>query len=88
MLAFFLLAGCASSPKTSQADVVRIARDVASAAGYKLADFREPKPYYEMTWKDQTWVVFFEMKPPTPPGGAFLVWVNDKTGETRVVAGE
>ncbi len=72
----------------SPADVVRLARRAATDSGYKLADYREPETHFEFVRKDRSWSVFFQMKPPTPPGGHFLVVVDDETGKTRVVPGE
>lgn len=83
-----LVVGCAHTPKMSQADVVRVASRAATDAGYKLADYKKPEAHFEFVHKDETWTVFYEMKPPTPPGGHFLVWVDDKTGKTRVMPGE
>jgi hypothetical protein len=91
-----LVAGCAHSPKMSQADVVRVAARAATDAGYKLVDYKKPEAHFEFVHKDGTWTVFYEMKPPTPLGEHFqtplgehfLVWLDDKTGKTRVMPGE
>lgn len=68
-------------------EIVRLAKDAATQAGYEVEDYREPDVRFEVTRKDGSWTVFFERKPPTPPGGHFQVWV-EKTGKTRVMAGE
>jgi hypothetical protein len=86
--ALILAAGCAHSPNMSQADVIRLANRAAEDAGYKLAGYKAPETHYEFVRKDKTWTVFFVMKPPTPAGGHFQVWVDDRTGKTEVMRGE
>ena len=83
-----LVAGCAHSPRMSQTDVIRAASRAADQAGYKLASYQEPEAHFEFVRKDGSWSVFYVMKPPTPAGGHFQVWVNDKTGKTQVMPGE
>ena len=86
-----LILGCARSPQVtrmSQAEVVRVSAGAATDAGYKLADYKEPEAHYEFVRKDGSWTVFYTMKPPTPPGGHFTVWIDDKTGKTQVMPGE
>lgn len=83
-----LVAGCAHSPKMSRSDAVRLASRAATDAGYELADYEEPKAHFEFGRKEGVWTVFYVMKPPTPPGGHLLVWVDDKTGKTQVMPGE
>jgi len=83
-----LVAGCAHSPRMSKTDVVRAAGRAATEAGYKLEGYKEPEAHFEFVRKDGSWTVFYVMKPPTPVGGHFQVWVNDKTGKTRVMQGE
>ena len=83
-----LVAGCARSPHMSQQDVIRVADRAATDAGYKLADYKEPEAHFEFVRKDGSWTVSFVRKPPTPVGGHFQVWVDDKTSKTRVMPGE
>jgi hypothetical protein len=83
-----LVVGCARLPKLSQTDVIRAASRAATDSGYKLTDYKEPEAHFEFVHKDGSWTVFYVMKPPTPPGGHFTVWVDDKTGKTRVMPGE
>jgi hypothetical protein len=83
-----LVVGCARSPRMSQQDVVRVANRAASEAGYKVADYKEPEAHFEFVRKDGSWTVFFVRKPPTPAGGHFQVWVDDKTSKTQVMPGE
>jgi hypothetical protein len=72
----------------SQTDVVRAASRAAAQAGYKLTRYKEPEAHFEFVRKDGSWTVFYTMKPPTPVGGHFQVWVEDKTGKTKVMPGE
>jgi hypothetical protein len=83
-----IVAGCARSPKMSQTDVVRVASQAATDAGYKIGDYKEPEAHFEFVRKDGAWTVFFVRKPPTPAGGHFQVWVDDKTGKTKLMPGE
>jgi hypothetical protein len=83
-----LVVGCVRSPKLKQADVVLVASRAATNAGYKIEKYKEPEAHFEFVHKNGTWTVFFVSKPPTPPGGHFLVWVDDKTGKTQVKPGE
>jgi hypothetical protein len=82
------VAGCARSTHMSQQEVVQVASRAAADAGYKLGDYKEPEAHFEFVRKDDSWTVFYVMKPPTPPGGHFQVWVDDKTGKTQVMRGE
>jgi hypothetical protein len=38
--------------------------------------------------KNKTWTVFYQLKPPTPPGGHFLVSVDDRTKKATLARGE
>jgi hypothetical protein len=71
----------------TQAEAVRIAGEAAVKHGYRLADYEEPQAHYEFTHKDRTWVIFYVGKVRLP-GNHFLVWVDDRTGEVRVVGGK
>ena len=81
------LVGCVRSASTrlSQPEVVQIASRAATDAGYRLGDYKEPEAHFEFVRKDGSWTVFFVRKPPTPPGGHFSVWVDDKTSKTQVM---
>jgi hypothetical protein len=65
-----------------------VASRAATDAGYKIGDYQEPEAHFEYVRKDGSWTVFFKLKPPTPPGGDFLVWVDDTTSKTQVIRGE
>ena len=88
-LALSLIAiGCAHTSRMSKKEVIAIAKQAGEKAGYHLDDFREPEAHFEYTRKDHTWTVYFQLKPPTPPGGFFWVHVDDQTGHTEVAHGE
>jgi hypothetical protein len=99
-LAALMLAGCShpagsmtsatsttrsDTTRLNQAEVVRIALEVATKRGYRLSDYKDPQVHYEFTRK--TWSVFYDGKVPLP-GHHFLVWVDDQTGAARVMPGE
>ena len=85
-----LLLGCARSASTrlSQPEVVQIASRAATDAGYKIADYQAPEAHFEYVRKDGSWTVFYKRKPPTPVGGHFQVWVDDKISKTQVMRGQ
>jgi len=72
--------------RLSQAQAVRIAAEAATKQGYHLTDYKDPQAHYEFTRKDRTWSIFYDGKVPMP-GHHFLVWVDDRNGETRVMPG-
>ena len=85
------LAGGKSAPSTAQMtkkEVLLIAEAKAKSEGYDIAKYNMTGCHYEFTHKDRTWTVFYELKPPTPPGGHFFVSVNDQTKEARLAHGE
>ena len=81
-------AGCGQRARMSRDDVIKAANSAAIEAGYKLARYGVPEARYQFVNKDKRWTVSYTMKPPTPPGGHFLVWVEDQTGKTQVMPGE
>ena len=85
--AILLLNGCAHTPRMAQAEVVRAAGQAGEAAGYRLADYKEPEVHFEFTEKDRTWSVFYEGRV-ARPGNHFLVVIDDKTAATRVAPGK
>lgn len=78
----------ASSPNLDEAEALRIAEAAATSEGYDLDKYNMTGCHYEFVRKDGTWTVFYELKPPTPPGGHFLVSINDQTKEATVQPGE
>ena len=69
-------------------EVLKIAQAKAKKEGYDLKKYDMKGCHYQFTRKDHTWTVFFELKPPTPPGGHFMVWVDDQTKEAKLMPGE
>ncbi|HUR46219.1 MAG TPA: hypothetical protein VMZ27_10120 [Candidatus Saccharimonadales bacterium] len=68
--------------RLSSTDAIRVARQTAERAGFRLGDFKEPHATYET--KDKAWFVFFH--------GAtartyFGIFVDDETGATRIYPG-
>ena len=78
----------ASGANLDEAEVLRIAEATATSGGYTLAKYNMTGCHYEFVRKDGTWTVFYELKPPTPPGGHFLVSINDQTKEATLEPGE
>jgi len=94
LAAMFSGFGCAQqqSGKTeaqlSKNEVVRIAEAKARSEGFDLQKYNMTGCHYEFTEKDHTWTVFFQLKPPTPPGGHFMVSVDDQTKKATLMRGE
>lgn len=72
----------------TKTEVIRIAEETAKANGYDTNKYNMTGCHYEFVHKDNTWTVFFELKPPTPPGGHFLVTVDDQTKKAELAPGE
>jgi hypothetical protein len=88
----FLASGCthqSKAPRTllTKNEVIVIAKETAKSEGLDVGRYNMTGCHYEYTRKDGTWTVFFNLKPPTPPGGHFSVWVNDKTKEAKLLHG-
>jgi hypothetical protein len=91
----FLNSGCAgvadgSNTKTqlSREEVIQIAEAIARSEGFDIHKYKLTGCHFEFTSKDRTWTVFFELKPPTPPGGHFAVSVDDQTKKATLMRGE
>jgi hypothetical protein len=69
-------------------EVIRIAEAKARSEGFDLGKYNMTGCHYELTEKDRTWTVFFQLKPPTPPGGHFMVIVDDGTKKATLMRGE
>ncbi|MDD1700291.1 MAG: hypothetical protein LUQ04_05790 [Methanoregula sp.] len=94
-LTCLLVVGCSGgaqngqgTARLSQDEVITIAKAKAVQEGFDLSKYDLKGCHYEFTRKDHTWTAFFELKPPTPPGGHFLVWVDDQTRKTTLMQGE
>lgn len=93
----FLIAalGCTNpkidhEPNTNltKAEVILIAKETAQIDGYDIGKYNMTACHYEFTRKYHTWTVFFELKPPTPPGGHFMVSVDDQTKKATLAHGK
>jgi hypothetical protein len=71
-----------------KAEVLRIAEATAISEGYDIRKYNMTGCHYEFTRKDHSWAVFYELKPPTPPGGHFMVSVDDLTRKATLAHGE
>ena len=85
--------GCAhQSGKTGaqlpENEVIRIAEAKTRSEGFDLQKYNMTGCHYEFTEKDHTWTVFFQLKPPTPPGGHFMVIVDDQTKKATLMRGK
>jgi hypothetical protein len=78
----------AADNQLSEAEAIKIAEQAATAEGFDLAKYDRTGCHYEYTKKDKTWTVFYQLKPPTPPGGHFLVSVDDRTKKAMLHRGE
>jgi hypothetical protein len=93
LAAIFWGFGCAhQSGKTGaqlpKNEVIRIAEAKARSEGFDLQKYNMTGCHYEFTEKDRTWTVFFQLKPPTPPGGHFVVCVDDQTKKATLMRGK
>ena len=90
LLALFVLGlvvSCAHRTSMSRDEVVRTANRAAVAAGYSLAEYRDPELHFELLERDRTWTVRYD-RPVSYPGSDFLVVVDERTGKTEVLRGE
>ncbi|MBI4651824.1 hypothetical protein HY745_11185 [Candidatus Desantisbacteria bacterium] len=74
--------------KLTKDEVLIIAQTQAKQEGFDITKYNLKGCDYEFTKKDKTWTVSFEQKPPTPPGGHFLIWVDDQTKKATLILGE
>ena len=79
-----------NGPETSlvREEVLRIAEQTAESEGFDISEYDMTGCHYESTGEDGTWTVFYELKPPTPPGGHFMVSVDDQTKQATLTRGE
>jgi len=83
----------------TKSEAIEIAKRAAERSGVKWSDQAEPTARYhtldiniawpgEPSFGDQVWVVYFGWGPKTYyPGGGFWVYVDDKTGSSRLQGG-
>jgi hypothetical protein len=69
-------------------EVISIAEATARSEGFDLQKYNMTGCHYEFTEKDHTWTVFFQLKPPTPPGGHFVIIVDDQTKKATLMRGK
>ena len=62
---------------------MQIATGAAEREGKNMSDFKEPEARYGSVRK-KTWQVFFEGRV-SSPGNQFYIYVDDETGETRLL---
>ena len=74
--------------KLHKAEVLRIAEVTAFSEKYDIRKYNITGCHYEFTGKDHSWSVFYELKPPTPVGGHFMVSVDDLTRKATLSHGE
>jgi hypothetical protein len=75
-------------PNLAEKEVVEIATQKAKTEKIDIATYDMTECHYEYIRKNHTWTVLFTQKPPTPPGGHFLVWVDDETKKATLMWGE
>ena len=77
-----------SETNLTKTEVLRIAEEIAKAKGYNIHKYNMTGCHYEYTLKNHTWTVFYELKPPTPPGGHFTVSIDDQTKKATLTRGK
>ena len=80
--------GGSQKANLTKEEVLKISEETAKAEGFDVSKYNMAGCHYEYTDKDQTWTVFYELKPPTPPGGHFTVSVADQTKKATLARGE
>lgn len=80
--------GSNTNTQLTKDEVIQIAEATARSEGFDIQKYNVTRCHYEFTRKDRTWTVFFELKPPTPPGGHFAVSVDDQTKKATLMRGE
>lgn len=92
VMANLLFTGCSpidnKGTQMQQREVVAIAEATAKADGFDLTKFDMTGCRYQFTKPDGTWTVFFQTKPPTPPGSDFTVTIVDQTKKAKLTKGE
>jgi hypothetical protein len=77
-----------SQPTVTEVEARSIAEHKGREAGHDLDQFRVVSIELEREGSFQdSWRVWFEHVPPTPPGGHFVVYVNVHSGEAQLIPG-
>ena len=86
-LLVMLVAGCAHTPLThprlTNEQALEIATTVAQKAGNHLEEYQAPRVIFDSD--ERKWSVYWDMKPPEPPGGYIRILVDDKTADARLL---
>ena len=70
----------------SKPDAIRLAKEAAMKDGINLSDYQRPEARYGAD--DRTWFVFFDGRGRIRAVGShFGVYIDDQTGESRVIRG-
>ena len=73
----------------TKSQVIKVARTEARKEGFDLNKYDLKAVDYANTGERvQTWTVSFYGKPPTRPGDHFLIWVDDRTLDAKLMRGE
>ena len=78
----------APNTKLTEAEVLDLASQFATKQKIEIKNYDITGCHYEYVRNDGNWVVFFALKPPTPPGAHFTVTVDDETKAIELIHGE
>ena len=68
-------------PHLTVVEVEKIAQQAAKDNGAKMMCYHDPSVTFESSGAEPRWRVSYQTKDPSPPGGHFVVLVNDRTSE-------
>ena len=87
VLILVFLAGCvhtaSESPRLASKKVLEIAAVEARMAGNNLSEYQTPSVTFDS--KEKQWSVYWDRKPPGFPGGYICIYVDDKTGDAKLI---
>lgn len=93
--AFLAASGCMNQTQEIESEnnltkkqVIQIAEETAKSEGYDLQKYNMAGCHYQFTRNDQTWTVYYELKPPPLPGGHFFISVDDQTKKATLAHGQ
>ena len=78
----------APNTKLTEAEVLDLVSQFATKQKIEIKNYEITGCHYEYVRNDGNWVVFFALKPPTPPGAHFTVTVDDETKAIELIHGE